>query len=50
MNNRTDSILLKDSDGEVFYFAGAVTPSYKEARSILLHTIQILYESRTNAQ
>ena len=48
--NPTDSILLKDSDGEGFYFAGAVTPSYKEARSILLHTIQILYESRTNAQ
>lgn len=46
----TDSILLKDSDGEGFYFAGVVTPSYKEARSILLNTIQILYEIRTNDQ
>ena len=48
--NPTDSILLKDSHGEGFYFAGAVTPNYKEARSITLQTIQTLHETKTTDQ
>lgn len=50
MEKPTDSILLKDSHGKGFYFAGAVTPNYKEARSIKLHAIQTLHETRTTDQ
>lgn len=50
MEKPTDSILLKDSDGEGFYFAGAVTPNYEQARSITLQTIQTLHETKTTDQ